>query len=118
MTTNAEAMTTEECQFEITKRMGYAATPFHATGSEEEKGDTITKFFQALYEAFTNFVRDYVQLPPRQVMLDSFGVVIDAALLPSQFPGLVKMFLRGSLMSAAASLYDITETYREQHSKA
>lgn len=69
-------------------------------------------FLERMLLGLRAFLRDYVQLPPKDVVLEGFGDLVDALLLASPLSGMVKVFIRGAAMIAAGQIYDMIAQLR------
>ena len=61
---------------------------------------------ERLLKALTSFLKQYVTLPPKKVVMSGFTIVLDNLLAASPFGPVAKKIIRGAALVAASQLYD------------
>ena len=61
---------------------------------------------ERLLKALTSFLKQYVTLPPKEVVMSGFTIVLDNLLAASPFGPIAKKIIRGAALVAASQLYD------------
>ena len=64
-------------------------------------------FTERVLAALRGFLRDYVQLPPKETVLGAFEQMVDALLVNSTLSEMAKSFVRGAVLIAAEQLYSM-----------
>ena len=79
---------------------------------EKIQGDEVAMgndLLERLLIAFRTFLKEYVELPPKEVVLKGFENLLDTLLLSSTLPTLAKGFIRAAAMIAAEQIYLMLE---------
>jgi hypothetical protein len=69
-------------------------------------------FLCRLKETIMKFLNDYVELPPKDVVLDAFGKLLDTLIPVLPVSSLLKRLVRRSAMITAEALYDMIAAAR------